>query len=66
MIILLAQINFSNFHFHPATFLKRESNTGVFWEICKIFKSICFEESLRTPDSETTLPIPYHRTTENA
>ena len=33
--------------FRPATLLKRDSNTGVFQKICKIFKNIFFTEYFR-------------------
>ena len=35
----------------PSFILKRDSNTGVSSEICKIFKSTFFEEHLRTTAS---------------
>ena len=35
-----------------ATLLKRDSSTGVFCEICEIFKNIYFEEHLRTTSPE--------------
>ena len=39
--------------FRPATFLKRDSNTGVYLSICEIFKNTYFEEYLRMIASET-------------
>ena len=35
----------------PATLLKIDSNTGVFWEISDIIKNTYFEEHLRTTAS---------------
>ena len=37
--------------FRPAILLKRNSNTDVSYEYCKIFKNTYFEEHLRTPAS---------------
>ena len=43
----MPKCNFSNVA-KPATFLKRDSNTGFSSEICKFFQKTCFEESLLT------------------
>ena len=43
---------YSQESFRPATFLKRDSNTGVFLWICEIFKSTYFEEHLLTAASD--------------
>ena len=39
--------------FRPVTLLKRDSNTGVFLYIMRIFKNTYFEEYLRTTGSIT-------------
>ena len=52
----------------PANFLKRESNTVFFCEICEIFKNTYFEEHLRMTDcfSDLKQGIRAYRFKENS